>query len=143
MSWYEDRDALDALNRNTVEQFRANDGKVGGPFKDSTIVLLTTAGVKSGKPRLAPLAFLDVDGKMLIVGSFAGAPVDPQWVRNVRADPRVHVEVGTDSYDAVARELPRVERDEMWAKIVASAPGFGDYQAKTTRVIPLFAITPA
>ncbi len=110
---------------------------VGGPFAGD-IVLLTMTGAKSGHPRLSPLAYFTIDGKMLIVGSFGGAPKDPTWVHNLRAKPEAHVEVGTESYDVIARELPPDERDALFDKLVELAPVFGDYQAKTSRIIPLF-----
>lgn len=134
---------LNAFNAAIVEEFRTNGGRVGGQFAGADLLLLTTTGAKSGQPRLSPLAYLTIDGKMLIVGSYAGAPKDPAWVHNLRANPRAHIEVGTDAYDVTARELPSQERDALYAKVVAVAPGFGEYQAKTTRVIPLFELTRA
>jgi deazaflavin-dependent oxidoreductase (nitroreductase family) len=133
-----DADAMKAFNQNIVEEFRANGGKVGGPFDGATLLLLTTTGAKSGQPRLAPLAYLTIDQKMIVIGSKAGADTNPDWVHNLRANPRAHIEVGTEAYDVAARELPPEERDEVFPKITAVAPGFGDYQAKTSRVIPLF-----
>ncbi|NOQ99174.1 nitroreductase family deazaflavin-dependent oxidoreductase [Mycolicibacterium fortuitum] len=130
--------ALDEFNRNVVEEFRANGGKVGGPFEGGTLLLLHTTGAKSGQPRLSPLAYLDVDGKILIVGSYAGGPKDPAWVHNLRANPNARIEIGTDAYDVTARELPADERDATYPKIVERAPVFAEYQAKTTRAIPLF-----
>jgi deazaflavin-dependent oxidoreductase (nitroreductase family) len=138
MTDFTDKASLDAFNNAIIEEFRANDGVVGGPFEGATLLLLTTTGAKSGQPRLSPLAYLTIDGKMLIVGSKAGADTNPHWVHNLRANPRAHVEVGTDAYDVVARELPDDERDAAYSKIVQIAPGFGDYQSKTSRVIPLF-----
>lgn len=134
-------DALKAFNDQLVADFRANGGKVGPPFENSDIVLLTTIGAKSGQPRLSPLAYLTVDDRILIVGSYGGAPKNPAWVHNLRANPRAHVEIGTESYDVDVRELPSAERDELFRKVVAVAPGFGEYQAKTSRVIPLFELT--
>ena len=134
---------LNEFNAAIVEEFRANDGKVGGPFEGATLLLLHTTGAKSGQPRLSPLAYLTIDDKMLIIGSYAGAPKDPAWVHNLRATPRAHIEVGTDAYDVDVRELPLDERNELYEKVVAVAPGFGEYQAKTTRVIPLFELTRA
>ena len=130
--------ALDAFNQPIIEEFRANRGVVGGPFEGATLLLLTTTGAKSGQPRLSPLAYLTVDDKMIIVGSKAGADTNPAWVHNLRANPRAHIEVGTDAYDVVARELPADEREATYPKIVELAATFGDYQAKTSRVIPLF-----
>ncbi|OYN82669.1 nitroreductase/quinone reductase family protein [Mycolicibacterium sphagni] len=138
---FPDKSALDDYNNSIVEEFRANAGVVGGPFEGRTLLLLTTTGAKSGKKRLAPLAYMTVDGKMIIIGSKAGADTNPDWVHNLRANPQAHIEVGTDAYDVVARELPLDERDAAYPKIVAVAPGFGEYQAKTSRVIPLFELT--
>jgi deazaflavin-dependent oxidoreductase (nitroreductase family) len=133
-----DADFVKAFNNNIVDEFRANDGKVGGPFADSDLLLLTTTGAKSGQQRVSPLAYFRVDGKLIIIGSFAGADFNPAWVHNLRANPGAHVEVGTDAYDVTARELPAAERAELFEKVSAASPGFADYQAKTTRVIPLF-----
>lgn len=137
-----DTETIKAFNQSIVEEFRANDGKVGGQFAGADLLLLTTTGAKSGQPRLTPLAYLRIDGKLIIIGSFAGADVNPAWVHNLRANPAAHVEIGTESFDVVARELPPAERDAAFPKITAAAPGFGDYQAKTTRVIPLFELQP-
>lgn len=130
------------FNNRIIEEFRANNGVVGGPFEGATLLLLTSTGAKSGRPRLAPLAYLTIDGKTIIVGSKAGADTNPDWVHNLRAHPRAHIEIGTgsgiDSYDVIVRELPAGERDETYPKVVALAPGFGDYQTKTERIIPLF-----
>jgi deazaflavin-dependent oxidoreductase (nitroreductase family) len=133
-----DTAALDDFNRNIVEEFRANGGVVGGPFEGGHLLLLHTTGAKTGKARLSPLAYLTVDGKMLIVGSYAGAPKDPAWVHNLRANPKAHVEVGTEAYDVTVRELPDDERDAAYPRVTEVAPVFADYQAKTTRAIPLF-----
>ncbi|OPX09847.1 nitroreductase family deazaflavin-dependent oxidoreductase [Mycobacterium sp. AT1] len=133
-----DTAALDDFNSGVVAEFRANGGRVGGPFEGGDLLLLHTTGAKSGQPRLSPLAYLTVDGKMLIVGSYAGAPKDPAWVHNLRANPRAHIEVGTEAYDVVVRELPGDERDATYPKITAVAPVFAEYQANTTRAIPLF-----
>jgi deazaflavin-dependent oxidoreductase (nitroreductase family) len=133
-----DTAALNDFNRNIVEEFRANGGVVGGPFEGGNLLLLHTTGAKTGKSRLSPLAYLTVDGKMLIVGSFAGAPKDPAWVHNLRANPKAHIEVGTEAYDVTVRELPDDERDAAYAKATEVAPVFAEYQANTTRTIPLF-----
>ena len=143
MSETPDPAELKGFNAKVIEEFRTNGGKVGGPFEGADLLLLTTTGAKSGQPRVSPLAYQRVDGKMLIIGSYRGADVDPAWVHNPRANPQAHVGVGSDSYDVVTRELPPEERDPAWAKIVAAAPGFGEYQANTSRVIPLFELTRA
>lgn len=136
-------EALRDFNAPIIAQFRANGGKVGPPFEGATLLLLTTTGAKSGQPRLAPLALVEIDGKMLIVGSKAGADTNPDWVHNLRANPRAHAEFGTESYDVVACELQAGERDDAYSKIVGIYPTFGDYQRKTDRVIPVFEITRA
>jgi deazaflavin-dependent oxidoreductase (nitroreductase family) len=138
-----DTDTIQAFNTTIAEEFRSNDGKVGGQFKDADLLLLTTTGAKSGQPRLSPLAYFRVDGKLLIIGSFAGADVNPAWVHNLRANPSAHIEVGNDSSDVTARELPSDERDDIFGRIAAAAPGFAEYQAKTTRVIPVFELQSA
>lgn len=129
---------MQAFNKGIVEEFRANSGKVGGQFDGATLLLLTTTGRKSGQPRLNPLVYFTADDRIIIVGSKAGSDTNPDWVHNLRADPRAHIEIGTDAYDVTAHELPAEDRDAVFAQIVAAAPGFGEYQSKTSRVIPLF-----
>ena len=138
MTDFTDKSQLEAFNNSIVAEFRANSGKVGGPFEGATLLLLTSTGRKSGQLRINPLAYFTVDGRMIIVGSKAGSDTNPDWVHNLRANPSAHVEVGTAAYDVTAHELSPDERDAIFAKVVAAAPGFGEYQAKTTRVIPLF-----
>ena len=133
-----DTETIKSFNRDVVEEFRANGGKVGGPFSASDLLLLTTTGAKSGQQRVSPLAYLRIDGKLIIIGAFRGADFHPAWVHNLRANPHVHIELGTEAFDAIARELPPDEREEIFAKVTAVAPAFADYQAKTTRVIPIF-----
>lgn len=133
-----DTDTINAFNRAIVDEFRANGGKVGGQFEGANLLLLHTTGAKSGQPRVSPLAYFDIDGKLIVIGSFAGAPVSPAWVHNLRANPSARVEVGTDAFDVTARELSTDERDDLFDKVTAAAPGFAEYQAKTSRVIPLF-----
>ena len=136
-----DGSALADFNQAIIDEFRANDGVVGGPFEGATLLLLHTTGARSGRPRVSPLAYLTIDGRMIIIGSYAGAPKDPAWVHNLRAHPRAHIEVGTDAYDVAVRELPAGERDATYPKVTEMAPAFAAYQAKTTRAIPLFELT--
>ena len=138
MTEQRDPDELKGFNAGVIDEFRANGGRVGGPFEGANLLLLTTTGARSGRQRVNPLAYQRVDGKLLIIGSFRGADVDPAWVHNLRANPAAHIEIGADAYDVTARELPPDERDVAWAHIVEAAPGFGEYQEKTSRVIPLF-----
>ena len=135
---FPDTETINAFNQSIVDEFRANDGKVTGQFANANLLLLTTTGAKSGNRRVSPLAYFRIDGKLIIIGSFAGAPVSPAWVHNLRANPQAHIEVGTDAFDVTARELAPAEREELFEKVTAAAPGFAEYQAKTSRVIPLF-----
>jgi deazaflavin-dependent oxidoreductase (nitroreductase family) len=133
-----DDEALKEYNQDILEEFRANDGRVGGVFENVDIGLLTAMGAVSGQPRLTPLVCLHIDGRMVVIGSRGGAPKDPAWVRNVRANPQALLEIGTKKYGVTVRELLREERDELFDKVVAVAPIFGAYQSNTTRVIPIF-----
>jgi deazaflavin-dependent oxidoreductase (nitroreductase family) len=133
-----DTATINAFNQSIVDEFRASGGKVTGQFANADLLLLTTTGAKSGQPRISPLAYFHVGGKLIIIGSFAGAPVNPAWVHNLRANPAAHVEVGTDAFDVTARELPPAEREQLFDEISAAAPGFAEYQSKTSRAIPLF-----
>jgi deazaflavin-dependent oxidoreductase (nitroreductase family) len=135
-----DAETMKAFNKTIVDEFRANHGKVGGPFEGADLLLLTTKGAKTGQSRLVPLTYLRIDEKLILVGSLAGADVDPAWVHNLRANPQARIDIGTDSYDVVARELPHAERDATFPKVTAMAPTYAEYQAKTTRAIPLFEI---
>jgi deazaflavin-dependent oxidoreductase (nitroreductase family) len=143
MTEFTDAASFHAFNAAIVDEFRANGGKVGGQFEGGNLLLLHTTGAKSGRPRMSPLAYLPVDGKILIVGSKAGAPTHPDWVHNLRANPAARIEIGDDEYDVVARELPDDEREATYPLITAVAPVFAEYQAKTSRVIPLFELVRA
>jgi deazaflavin-dependent oxidoreductase (nitroreductase family) len=138
-----DTATINAFNQYITDEFRANEGKVGGAFENSDLLLLTTTGAKSGQQRVSPLAYFRVDGKLIIIGSFAGAPTNPAWVHNLRANTQARVEVGTDAFAVTARELPPAERDELFAQVAAASPGFAEYQAKTSRIIPLFELQEA
>jgi deazaflavin-dependent oxidoreductase (nitroreductase family) len=140
---FPDTETIKAFNEAIADEFHANGGKVGGQFEGADLLLLTTTGAQSGQPRVSPLAYFRIDGKLLIIGSFAGADVNPAWVHNLRANPSAHIEFGNESSDVTARELPSAERDELFGQIAAASPGFAEYQAKTTRVIPVFELQPA
>jgi deazaflavin-dependent oxidoreductase (nitroreductase family) len=128
---------LKTFNDNVVKEFRANGGRVGGPFEDSDIVLLTMTGAKSGQPRLTLLEYFPTDGRIVLIGTYGGAPKDPLWVRNLRAIAEAHVEVGTESYDVVAWEVFGDEREALFAKVREMRPRIGTYPG-TARVIPVF-----
>ena len=137
-----DSDTLKAFNESIVDEFRANDGKVGGPFEGNELLLLTTIGAKSGQPRLSPLSCKRIDGKLLIIAGNGGADTNPSWVYNLRANPSAHVELAAESFDVTAREVPPAERDELMPKLPAEISAFADYQANTKRVIPIFELQP-
>lgn len=132
-----------SMNDQIIAEFRANGGKVGGDFENAKLLLLHTTGAKSGKQHVNPVMYFGIDAKLLIVGSYAGADVDPAWVYNLRAHPRAHIEIGTDAYDVDARELPGSERNAAFDQITKAASGFADYQSKTDRVIPVFELVKA
>lgn len=132
-----DKAAFDEMNRTVIDEFRANGGKAGGIFEGKPLVLVHHTGAKSGTQRIAPLVALDDEGRIYIFASKGGADTNPDWYRNIVANPGVTVEWGSESFAASARILDGVERDEVYAKQVALEPQFGEYQAKTTRVIPV------
>ncbi|KWX57534.1 nitroreductase/quinone reductase family protein [Mycobacterium sp. NAZ190054] len=132
-----DPQILQAFNAAVVDEFRSNRGRVGGPFADSQVVLLTTTGAKSGQRRQTPLEYFTVDGRILIVGTRGGAPQNPAWVHNLRANAAAHVEIGPESYDVEAREITGQERDDLYAKVVELCPRIDTYP-KPERVIPVF-----
>jgi deazaflavin-dependent oxidoreductase (nitroreductase family) len=125
-------------NNSIIEEFRANGGKVGGPFEGATLLLLTTTGAKSGKPRVSPLAYTTDGDRLLIIASKAGAPTNPDWYHNLLAHPTATVEVGTEQFQVKATPVvEEPERSDLYAKMVAKAPGFAEYEQKTTRKIPV------
>jgi len=131
-------------NQKIIDEFRANDGKVGGQVAGANLLILRTVGAKSGQLRESPVAYFpEDDGSMVVVASKAGLPTNPAWYHNLKANPRFDVEVGADTVPVVAEEIIGPDYAAKWAEIVAKAPGFGEYQEKTTRVIPLVRLTPA
>ena len=132
---------FNAFQRQVIEEFRANEGRVGGPFEGSTLALLTTVGARSGKPRTSPLAYLTIDGRPVVVASAMGADKNPDWYHNILRHPVVTVETGRETYEAVAAAPTGAARDALFAEVVAAASGFGEYQQKTTRSIPVVTLT--
>lgn len=131
------------FNQKIIDEFRANGGKVGGPFEGAPMLLLHTVGAKSGAERINPMMYLDDDGRRFVFASKAGAPTNPDWYRNLVANPSVRVEVGSDEYTATARPLEGPERDRVYAEQASRYPGFAEYQEKTDRVIPVVELVPA
>ena len=129
------------FNAQVIDEFRANHGKVGGPFEGAPVLLLTTTGAKSGKPRTSPVMYLPDGDRLLVFASKAGAPTNPDWYHNLLAHPRVTVEVGDDKYEANATVVKGEERDQLYEKQAELYPGFREYQEKTSRTIPVVALT--
>jgi len=132
-----DPGVLTRFNSAVIEEFRASRGVVGGPFEGSAVMLLTMTGAKSGQPRMTPLEYFMVDDRVIFVGTRGGAETNPAWVHNVRAHPDVHVEIGTEAYDAVARELSGAERASVYAKVKELCPRILTYPVPA-REIPVF-----
>ncbi len=124
-------------NKKVIEEFRANGGKVGGMFEGAPLLLLTTTGAKSGQQRVSPLVYMQDGEHMYIFASKAGAPTNPDWYHNIVAHPDVTLEVGDQKFNAKAVTITGKERDEIYEKQAKVNPGFGEYQEKTTRVIPV------
>ena len=129
---------FDAMNRPVIADFRANGGRAGGIFADKPLVLVHHVGAKSGTERIAPLVPLLDGDRIFIFASKGGADTNPDWYHNLVANPVTTIEFGTETFTATARLLSGDERDAVYAKQVAVEPQFGDYQRKTTRVIPVF-----
>jgi deazaflavin-dependent oxidoreductase (nitroreductase family) len=129
------------FNAQIIEEFRANEGRVGGMFDGATLLLLHHAGAKSGTQRVAPLVYLADGGRYIIFASKAGAPTNPAWYHNLLANPDTEIEVGTDTIPVRATEITGEERDRLFDAQVQRTPGFADYQKNTDRVIPVVALT--
>lgn len=125
-------------NENIIDEFRNNAGKVGGYFEGAPMVLVHHRGAKSGTERVSPLVYLPDGSDMVIAATKGGSPTNPDWYHNLKAHPRVTVEVGTDTIEAQAVEVTGPERDELWRRLVEMRPGFAAYEIKTTRVFPMF-----
>ena len=124
-------------NKQIIEEFRANGGKVGGYFENATLILLHTTGAKSGRPRINPLVCTEASDALVVIASKAGAPSHPDWYYNLKAHPNVEVEKGTERFKAVATIADEPERSQLYAKAAASFPAYAEYEQKTTRVIPV------
>jgi deazaflavin-dependent oxidoreductase (nitroreductase family) len=123
-------------NRQVIEEFRANAGKVGGNFEGATLLLLHTTGAKSGKAYVSPLVYLPDGENWVIFASKAGAPTNPDWFHNLLAEPNVSIEVGTETVPVKAVVVDEAERTVLYDRQVERFASFGDYTKKTTRVIP-------
>ena len=128
-------------NQKIIKEFRENDGVVGGHFAGHPLLLLHHTGAKSGTERINPLAAFEEGERLFIIASKGGAPDNPDWFYNVVANPTVEVEYGTDKFKAKATVTEEPERSELYAQAVDEFPGFGDYEEKTDRVIPVITLT--
>ncbi len=128
-------------NQRIIDEFRANAGKVGGTFAGKTILLLHTIGAKSGKERVNPVAYVTDGDRLAVIASKGGAPNNPDWYYNLLAHPLVTVEVGTEKFQARAEPVPEPDRTRLYNKMVEMLPSFAEYRQKTTREIPVIALT--
>jgi deazaflavin-dependent oxidoreductase (nitroreductase family) len=124
-------------NEKIIQEFRANDGKVGGPFANNTLLLLHTTGAKSGQEHVCPLVTFKDDGRLVIVASKGGAPRHPDWYYNIKANPKVVVEYGTEKFTAVASETSEPERTALYEKMEDQMASFKEYKKTAGRVIPV------
>ena len=127
-------------NERIIEEFRTNEGRVGGYFEGRTLLLLHHKGAKSGNEYINPLAYQRLSpDSVAIFASKGGAPTTPLWFHNIVADPDVTVEIGTESFPAHARVAAGEEREEIWERQKRDWTGFADYEEKTAgiREIPV------
>ena len=130
------------FNRRNIEEFRANHGRLSGPFEGAPVLLLHSVGARSGEGRVTPMMYLADGERYLVFASAAGADRNPAWYWNLLANPDTSIEVGDQSLDVHAEELRGGERDAKYALQANRYPGFADYQRKTTRTIPVVALVP-
>jgi deazaflavin-dependent oxidoreductase (nitroreductase family) len=130
------------FNAQIIEEFQANDGRVGGMFEGMALLLLHHTGAKSGANRINPLVYQSDDGRYVVFASKAGAPTNPDWYHNLKAHPDVRIEVGTDTVDVVASEATGEERERLFRRQAQQSPQFAEYEKQTERVIPVIVLTP-
>lgn len=131
--------------REQVERFEQSGGTDGDTLRETgmSIVVLTMRGVRTGKIRKVPLMRVEHNGEYLAVGSQGGAPADPQWVHNLRANAQITLQDRADKQEMTVRELDGDERAVWWDRAVAAFPNYADYRERTERLIPVFLLTPA
>jgi deazaflavin-dependent oxidoreductase (nitroreductase family) len=132
---------LNERNMAIIKEFRANAGKVGGPFAGRSLLLLHTIGAKTGQQRINPVAYITDGDRLVIIASKGGAPINPDWYHNILTQPLVTVEVGTEQFQVMAMISVEPERTRLYDRMVEAMPGFAEYQQKTTRVIPVIILT--
>ena len=129
-------------NASVIEEFRANGGKVGGPFEGAPLLLLHSTGAKSGQARVSPTMYLADGDNLVVFASKGGADTNPDWYHNLVANPRASVEVGDRTVNVLARVAEGETRDRLWSQQKELYPQFADYEAKTTRQIPVVVLEP-
>lgn len=133
----------DDFNQKIIAEFRANEGRVGGPFEGAPMLLMHHTGRRSGEERVTPVVYQKVDSGWAVFASFAGAPVHPAWYHNLMAAPETTIEVGTETVPVRVREATGSERDTIWEKQKAAMPGFSEYEEKAgSRTIPVLVFEP-
>jgi deazaflavin-dependent oxidoreductase (nitroreductase family) len=130
------------FNSQTIAEFRANGGKVGGVFAGAPLLLLHSLGARTGGAHINPVMYLPDDGRYIVFASKGGAPTNPAWYHNLKAHPDLTIEVGFDKVEVTATEVTGAEHDELYSRQAAAYPQFAEYQTKTTRVIPVIVLTP-
>jgi deazaflavin-dependent oxidoreductase (nitroreductase family) len=130
-------------NTGIIEEFRANDGKVGGSFEGSTLLLLHTTGARTGNEHVTPVMYRQVGDCYAVFASKGGAPNNPDWFHNLVANPSVRAEIGTQTLPLTARVVKGDEREQIWIAHKAANPGFAEYEKKTARQIPVVLLEPA
>jgi deazaflavin-dependent oxidoreductase (nitroreductase family) len=131
-------------NQAIIDEFRANEGRVGGRFEGRPLLLLHHRGAKSGVERVNPLAYFPLeDGGWAVFGSKGGAPTNPDWYHNLKANPRARIEVGAGTREVVARVAEGDERERIWTHQKELNPGFAQYEQVTEREIPVVILEPA
>ncbi|WP_433263784.1 nitroreductase/quinone reductase family protein [Actinosynnema sp. CS-041913] len=130
------------MNQPIIDEFRTNGGVVGGPFEGAPLLLMTTAGARTGRPHTTPAAYVNDGGRLLVFATNAGSARHPQWFHNLVADPQVTIEIGERVLAARAEVLTGSERDAAYEAQAARDPAFRAYEAATGRVIPVVALHP-
>lgn len=133
--------ALNDFNQRVIDEFRANQGKVGGQLANIPLLLLTTTGAKSGRAITKPLAYTKDGERFVVIASFAGSPRNPAWYNNLVANPEAVVEVGNERFRVRATVTTGEERQRLFARQAAQMPIFAEYQQKTARQIPVVVLT--
>jgi deazaflavin-dependent oxidoreductase (nitroreductase family) len=130
------------FNAQIIEEFRANEGRVGGMFEGAPMLLLHHIGAKSGTHRVNPLVYQADDGRYVVFASKGGAPTDPDWFHNLMANPDTSIEVGAEHLDVRAEQATGEERDRLFTTQKERAPQFAEYEQKTERTIPVVILVP-